>query len=128
MSKRSLWYYLSVPTLLSVLTIAFASKYSVIKPHIEFYIITIFSFILLSALGLIAGFRTTAHRNKNLFSSIALALTLGKIIIAVILAVVYIELYPEISNWFILPFFLIYLYFTIYETFAMVQIGRHPYS
>ena len=128
MNKRTLWYYLSIPTLLSVLTIAFASKYSVITPHIEFYVISIIAFLILSAIGLISGFRTTAHRNKNMFSSIALALTLAKIIVAVVLAVVYIELYPEISNWFILPFFLIYLYFTIYETFAMVQIGRHPYS
>ena len=75
-----------------------------------------------------AGFKTTGHRNKNLFGSIALSVTLAKIIVSILLVVIYFKLYPEISNWFILPFFLIYLYFTIYETFALIQIGRHPYS
>lgn len=128
MSKRSLWYSLSAPILLSILTIAYAAKYKIITPHLEFYFITIATFIIICVLGLLAAFRTTAHRNKSLFGSVALAVTLAKIFAAVLLAAIYSKMNPEISNWFILPFFLIYLYFTIYETFALIQIGRHPYS
>lgn len=128
MNKGILWLLLLVPLALSVFTVVFAARYRTIEPHLSFYSITILSFLLVSAIGLIAGFRTTANRNKSLFGGIALAVTLAKIFVAVLLAVVYVKLYPDISNWFILPFFLIYLYFTIYETFALIQIGRHPYS
>ena len=128
MSKTSLWLFLIVPLALSIATVSFAARYSVIEPHLWFYALTILAFSLVSVFGLVAAFRTTADRNKSLFGNVALTVTLMKIIVAVALAIGYVLLTPDISSWFILPFFLIYLYFTIYETFALIQIGRHPYD
>jgi len=128
MNSNRLWMLLSLPVILSGITLLFAFQYSTIQEHWIFYLLCFLFFISSSILANILGLKTTGASNKSLFGSVALAMMTFKMLGAALFAIVYIKLYPESSRWFILPFFLMYLYFVVYETFALVQIGRFPYQ
>lgn len=127
MNSKRLWTLLSLPLILSGITLIFALQYSAVQEHWVFYLLSLIFFTLSSVLANLLGFKTTGASNKSLFGSVALAMMTFKMMGAALFAIVYFKLYPESSRWFILPFFLMYLYFAIYETFALVHIGRFPY-
>jgi hypothetical protein len=83
-------------------------------------VIAIFAFINLQ----IYYFGTITIRNKNkyLFTNITMGMTFVKILLSIAIIVVYkSKYYPPDTN-YIVPFFLIYALFTIFETYKLSKL------
>lgn len=81
-------------------------------------------FVLLTLGMYFAGRRAAMSDNKNDFSNTVLGFTVGKLFLALIIIFTYIQLTEPEGKFFILPFFSVYLIYTIFETYFMMRLGR----
>ena len=81
-------------------------------------------FVLLSMVIFYAGRKAAFSENKHDFTNVFLGITIGKIFIAIIFILGYNQLMEPDSRFFIIPFFLMYLIYTIFETYIMMKLGR----
>lgn len=81
-------------------------------------------FVLLSVVMYYAGRRAAFSDNKHDFTNVSLGVTIGKIFIAILFILGYNQLMQPDSRFFIIPFFLMYLIYTIFETYIMMKLGR----
>lgn len=124
MKKIYYLYGTGLPILLSLLTLAFAYTKPMFQEHLGFYFICLFAFLLFAILTVLVGIKTHNHRNPGLFGTSVLSAMTFKMLASIMLVVVYVKVYPPQGKWFVLPFFLMYLYFTIFEAWALIRIGR----
>ncbi|KGE89386.1 MAG: hypothetical protein ACE362_18430 [Phaeodactylibacter xiamenensis] len=81
-------------------------------------------FVLLSVVMYYAGRKAAFSDNKHDFTNVSLGVTIGKIFIAILFILGYNQLMQPDSRFFIIPFFLMYLIYTIFETYIMMKLGR----
>ena len=86
--------------------------------------ISISFFVLLSILMYELGYRASFSSNKFAFTNIVIVFMVGKMLFSVVLIVVFSKLARPESRWFLVPFFAIYLFYTIYETYFMMKLGK----
>ncbi len=71
------------------------------------------------------GEKTAKSSNKGLFTGVVIFSTFGKIFLSFLVVIGYYELGEPTSKIFLLPFFIVYLIFTVFETYLMMQIGQN---
>ncbi len=81
--------------------------------------------MLLTLAMFLVGDITAKSSNKNLFTTVILGFTFGKIFLSLFVVLGYFQVAQPSSKIFLLPFFIVYLIFTIFETYLMMQIGQH---
>ncbi|MEQ8703013.1 MAG: hypothetical protein RIC19_03790 [Phaeodactylibacter sp.] len=81
-------------------------------------------FVLLSMVMFYAGRKAAFSDNKHDFTNVSLGVTISKIFIAILFILGYNQLMQPESRFFIIPFFLMYLIYTIFETYIMMKLGR----
>ena len=124
MTKYQIGYGLALTIVLAIITLLIANRNPIFTPHLYFYIICLFAFFSFTILSLFVGLKTYNNRNKGLFGLAAISTMTFKMIFSILLVVIYVRVYASPDKWFVLPFFLMYLYFTIFEAWALVKIGR----
>ena len=86
--------------------------------------LSVLFFILLSLLMYYAGRRAARSSNKHQFTNTIMAFTMGKMMICILLILGYLKLAEPATKLFVLPFFGVYLIYTIFETYFMTRLGR----
>ena len=81
-------------------------------------------FVLISILMYFLGSKAAMSENKNTFTNVVIGFTMGKMMLSVIIILIYNKLVAPDDKLFILPFFGIYLVYTIFETYFMMKLGR----
>ncbi len=81
-------------------------------------------FIPLSIAMFLGGQRAAKSTNKYFFSNLIMPLTFIKMFVAVMGLVVYKKIFHPETKFFLLPFFFVYVIFTIFETFFMVKLAK----
>jgi hypothetical protein len=81
-------------------------------------------FVLLSVVMFYAGRNAAFSENKHSFTNVSLGVTIGNIFIAILFILGYDQLMQPESRFFIIPFFLMYLIYTIFETYIMMKLGQ----
>ena len=81
-------------------------------------------FIFFSVLMFEVGKIALQNENKNLFTSLVIGFTFGKMLLAVLIVIVYAKAFAPESQLFVAPFFLVYLIYTIFETSFMMRLGN----
>jgi hypothetical protein len=81
-------------------------------------------FIPLSIGMFLGGQRAARSTNKYFFSNLIMPLTFIKMFVAVAGLVVYKKIFHPETKFFLLPFFFVYVVFTIFETFFMVKLAK----
>ena len=81
-------------------------------------------FILLSVGMYIGGYKAAISENKYTFTNAVLGFTIGKMVLSVIVILSYNELAKPESKLFLVPFFAIYVVFTVFETYFMMKLGK----
>ena len=71
-----------------------------------------------------AGRWAAGHRNKFMFNNVFLGLTMVKMFGAGIAVVVFALVAEPVNKLFVLPFFLVYLIFSVYEVYTLVVVAR----
>ena len=80
-------------------------------------------FLSLSVLMYFIGHHSANSSNKNSFLQIVMATTFLKMFLCIGLVVVYHTIAKPESNMFVVPFLLIYIIFTIFETYFMMKLS-----
>ncbi len=81
-------------------------------------------FALLTVAMFYAGHGAARSSNKNDFTSVAMGFSGGKMFLSAIIILIYVELAVPTSKFFILPFFALYLIYTVFEVYFMMKLGR----
>ena len=89
----------------------------------DFSWITWGAFILFSIFMFILGKWAALDRNQKLFISMSVFLGGSKMLFSVAWVVTYMTLYQPEGQGFVIPFFLVYLCFTVYETYFMMKLS-----
>lgn len=71
-----------------------------------------------------AGRNAARSSNKNDFTNIIMGFTMGKMVLSFVLIFAYLKLVEPADKIFVLPFFSIYLIYTVFETYFMMKLGR----
>jgi hypothetical protein len=82
---------------------------------------TIISFVLF-----FLGKQAAQSTNKLLFNNVIMASVFLKMMAAVVVLLVYKKQYHPESNVFLIPFFIVYSFFSVFETYFMVKLSKKP--
>ena len=96
----------------------------VLSPFIGFYLISIGFFFLLSLAMFFTSAKAAVSKDKNSFTRLIMVFTMVKLFLTVIIVVLYQRLAKPENVIFILPFFIIYIAFTVFETIFMTKLGK----
>ncbi len=125
MTFRQFFIQLFLVSFLSVAVIlALENQFVALRPHvlIGWWTLTLFSSF--SIMLFMWGKNAIESHNKYLFSTLTLASVLIKMLLGLALVIVYKKIKMPTTNAFVVPFFLIYVAFTIFETWFMVRLTK----
>jgi hypothetical protein len=124
MDRHRFYLQLGIITLSLLGVLILLRFFRVLSPSFLFSVISLAFFVLLSAGMYFLAIRAAVSKDKNAFSRLIMGFTFGKMFLTVILVVVYKKLANPESGFFLIPFFLIYIVFTIFETNFMTKLGK----
>jgi hypothetical protein len=81
-------------------------------------------FINITLLMFFLGKKTITSPNKFLFSNLSMGFIFLKMVMSLMIIVTYKKMTHPASNLFIVPFFIVYLTFTIFETYLMLKMTQ----
>ena len=124
MSQRSFFIQLGALSLVTAILIFFLNRLPRLQAYSLLSWISLGAFIALCILMYLAGYRAALSDNKNDFTNAVLGFTVGKMFLAILVIFGYSQLANPPDKLFIIPFFAIYLIYTIFETYFMMKLGR----
>ncbi len=68
--------------------------------------------------------KAAISKDRNAFTRLIMVFTFIKLLLSVSIVVVYCKITQPAGKFFILPFFLVYLIYTIFETLFMTKLGK----
>ena len=86
---------------------------------------SIFLFSLISFVLFFLGQQAAKSTNKLLFNNVIMASVFLKMMAAVVILLVYKKVNHPESNVFLIPFFIAYFFFSIFETYFMVKLSKN---
>jgi ABC-type transport system involved in cytochrome c biogenesis permease subunit len=86
---------------------------------------TVLVFLLFAGLVYFMSSYAARQPNKNFYSSVILLVMMTKMFLCILMVAVYVKLYGPTSNHFLIPFFSIYILYTIFEVHFMTRIGNY---
>lgn len=122
----SLKFYRNL-VLVSIMTFAGLYALQLLEPFAPYFFLSIgiqVFFILYSILMYEVGKISLHNENKNLFTSLVIGFTFGKMLLAVLIVIIYAKAFEPESQLFVVPFFLVYIIYTIFETALMMRLGN----
>jgi len=124
MSKSLFFKYLISLSLGFVPIIIAQSFIPVFQDHQVFSWVSLLFFILFTFGVFYLAEKAAQSPSLNIFSSVILGVIFIKMIFIIFIVLVYKELANPNSPWFLIPFFIIYLVFTIFEVYFMSKLGK----
>jgi hypothetical protein len=102
------------------------ASFAVLGQHLLAAWWAIVLFVVLSVLMFVLGNIAAKAINKKLFSQLTIFFTFTKLLCSVGSIVLYKFKIQPSDKWFVIPFLLVYLIFTIFETYFMFQLSQIP--
>ena len=124
MNARQFLTKLSVITLFAIGLVLLLNLHPSIKSAQLLSWGTILCFVLLCVAIYIISSTVAKQKNKNNFTSVILLVMITKMFLCILLVAIYSKLYNPKSNFFLIPFFSIYLIYLIFEVHLMTRIGK----
>ena len=124
MSNRSFYFQLGSITLGTFLILCILHQFPNFQLYSGFSWLSLGFFILLSILMFRIGIVSVNSSDRNAFSRTVLGFIAGKMFLSVLIVVVYVEWTQPDSRHFIIPFLIVYLIYTVFETHFMMKMGR----
>ena len=109
---------------LSAIQSALCSNFSVLIPYQNLFWISQIFFILLSLISFIGGKYFVKKTNKNAFFQFMMLLIFARLALSATLVIGYFQITKPSDKIFLLPFFIAYLSYTIFEVAFLSKIGR----
>lgn len=86
--------------------------------------ISLGAFVVLSIAMFAFGKKAAQQENKNMFTNVIMGFTMIKLFLTMAVVLGYDQIVQPDNKRFIIPFFGIYLIYTVYETWFMMKIGK----
>ena len=128
MSSKSFFINLSVTTVFAAAFVYGVSFFPAIEPYKLLGWGSLIFFILWSVLMYIISRKAARHENKNVFTNAILGFTFAKLFISAGIVYAYFRMTEPESRLFLIPFFGVYLIYTIFETQFMMKLGKTQYT
>ena len=124
MNRQKFYFQLiGLSIALSVLVLL-AQMLPVFQPHLIFSLASVAIFAGVAVLLFNMGIQSAVSKDKNAFTRIVMASTFVKMFLALIIVVVYHKMAHPEGAYFIIPFFVVYFTFTIFETRFLSKLGK----
>ncbi len=124
MTQKVFFTQLAIITGITIAVIFSLNTLEKLYPYRYFSWICLGFFFFFSIVMFLMGTNAAKSSNKNDFTNAALGFTAGKMFFSLIMIVMYSKLMEPESKLFILPFFLVYIIYTAFETYFMMRIGK----
>jgi hypothetical protein len=124
MTRNLFFLQLAVLTLAAATGLWFLLSLPSFQPFAVFSWCSLCLFFLLTIAMYFSGYSAAKSDNKNDFTTVAIGFSGGKIFLSAILILIFTELAKPESKLFIVPFFGIYVLYTIFEVYFMMRLGR----
>lgn len=124
MTSKGFFVQLAIISALVAAGLFFIIRLPQVQPHAMLSWLSLLFFMALSAVIFFSGRRSAENANKNVFTNTVLGFTMTKMLVCATIVVAYHKIVQPESKWFLLPFFVTYLIFTIFETYWMMKLAR----
>ena len=124
MSKERFYLQLSALTLLAAITVYLLNTLPQLRGHELLGWVSLGLFFIITVLMFHFGDRAARSDNKHSFTNVFLGFTTGKLFLIMLLLFGYSRTVNPDTKFFILPFFSMYLIYTIFETYVLIKLGR----
>lgn len=101
---------------------------SIFQPHLYFSIGTTLVFVIFSLLIFFLGDIAMKSSNKYLYNNIIVANFMFKLVLAIMVIILYNKVKSTDDNNYLFLFIIIYIFFTIFETFFMMKQSNPKYE
>ena len=99
------------------------SKFPEIVPW-DFTLITISMFFFMSTAVFYLGVNAAMSKDSNAFTRVIMLFTFGKLFLSALLVVGWLKLKAPESMLFVVPFFAVYIIYTIFETNTLTHLSK----
>ncbi|HFA51466.1 MAG TPA: hypothetical protein ENJ95_20830 [Bacteroidetes bacterium] len=124
MNKRRFFVQLTILTFVLTAVVLGLQTLPAFRPHTFFSLISIGFFVLLSIAMFFMAAKAAVSKDKHAFTRLIMLFTLSKMILTAVLVIVYKQVAEPKGLVFVLPFFLIYIAYTVFETMFMTKLGK----
>ncbi len=124
MNRRRFFLQLGLVTAIVLVVLIFLH---IFQPFAAFKVIstiTLAFFLLMSIAMYFIAAKAAISKDKNAFTSLIMLFTFGKMLLTVVLILAFQKLLKPESNYYLIPFFFIYIVFTVFETIFMTRLGK----
>jgi len=87
-------------------------------------LVTLAFFVLMSVGMYLLAAKAAVSKDKNAFTRLIMVFTFVKMLLTVTLIIIFHKLLKPESNYYLIPFFFIYIVFTVFETIFMSRLGK----
>ena len=124
MAHRKFYLELAGLTLGLIVLALLTGLYTPLAPYQDIFWISILFFFLFSLLTYWLGNNAAQSDNKFAFTQVTFLFLFGKLLFSIFILIAYKKIADPENNLFVLPFFLVYLCYTAFETSFMMKLGR----
>ncbi len=94
------------------------------RPHWAVSAMSLALFVAISVGLFFAGESAAKSSSKMAFNNLITASVLGKIVLSMVALLIYFKTVKPADRYFVLPFLLVYVVFTAYETWFMLKLAK----
>jgi len=116
---------LSIISILTAIVLFGLNQWSLLSPYQDFSWISLSFFVLLTLAMYGVGSLTAKSKSSAAFTGTILGFTFAKMLFSLVIVIAYFKYMKPSSKVFVIPFFLVYLVFTSFETWFMMKLGKH---
>ncbi len=124
MNRRKFYFLLGFVSLILCFVLIPMHISTALYDNIGFSIFCLLFFIILSIIVYQIGENIANSKNKNDFTRLIIGVIAFKMFAAVAIVLIYDKLFLPTSNLFILPFFIIYFCYSIFEYYILIKLGK----
>ncbi len=124
MKKQKFFILLSVVSIAVAILLLLMSRYAVFADYIDLSWGSLVFFVVFTILMFFLSEKAALSDNKNTFSNVVIGFIAGKLFVTVMIVFLYNQIVKPEGMWFIVPFFIVYTSFSVFETYFMMKLGK----
>lgn len=124
MTQRKFFIQMSIVSVTTAATLALLHSFAVFQPYWPLAVFSWVAFVLITLLMFFFGKKAAASQNKNNFLQVVLGFTVMKMFLAVGVVFIYVSIASPKTRLFLVPFFLVYFVYTVFETYFLMILGQ----
>lgn len=124
MKKQKFFILLSVVSIAVAILLLLMSRYAVFADYIDLSWGSLVFFVVFTILMFFLSEKAALSDNKNTFSNVVIGFIAGKLFVTVMIVFLYNQIVKPEGVGFIIPFFIVYTSFSVFETYFMMKLGK----